>query len=78
MIPRRITGANVKFTPPGDWNEARDGKCANLMARVEGNSVATAWEPTPAELAMLNAGGAIVLKVYGGQPPICLTVEPLE
>lgn len=78
MIPRRITGANVKFAPPEGWDEARDGKCVNLMARVEGQSVSTAWEPTPAELAILNAGGAIVLKIAGGQPPVALSVEPLE
>jgi hypothetical protein len=36
----------------------------------------SAWEPTPEELAHLNAGGSVILRVLGGQPPVALYVEP--
>jgi hypothetical protein len=35
----------------------------------------SAWEPTPLELAILNAGGKIVLSVIGSaHPPVSLNV----
>lgn len=37
----------------------------------------TAWEPTPAELAALNAGAPIYLHLYGtSHPPVLITVGP--
>lgn len=38
----------------------------------------SAWEPTPAELEMLNAGGSVVLRVVGWQVPVALYVEPSQ
>ena len=32
--------------------------------------VESAWEPTPDELALLNAGGTVVLRIIGWQPPV--------
>lgn len=38
----------------------------------------SAWEPTPAELAALNAGAKIVLTIIGqAHPPVALTVGPI-
>lgn len=38
-------------------------------------SMVTAWEPTPDELALLNAGAPVLLRVLGtGHPPVMLTV----
>lgn len=38
-------------------------------------SMLTAWEPTPDELALLNAGAPVLLRVLGtGHPPVMLTV----
>lgn len=35
------------------------------------------WEPTPAELAMLNAGGAVRLTICGTvHPPVMLATQP--
>lgn len=35
----------------------------------------TAWEPTPDELARLNAGAPVILQVLGtGHPPVLLMV----
>jgi len=81
VIPRRIEGANRRLTAPADWNEAEQGKCFDLHVRLSlagGVPIAeSAWEPTPEELAILNAGGSIVLRVVGGQPPVWLSAEPL-
>ena len=35
----------------------------------------SAWEPTPRELAILNAGGSVILSIIGGQPPVMLGAE---
>lgn len=38
-------------------------------------SMVTAWEPTPEELAKLNAGAPVLLRILGsGHPPVMLTV----
>lgn len=38
-------------------------------------SMVTAWEPTPDELARLNAGHPVLLRVLGDQhPPVMITV----
>jgi len=40
------------------------------------NQMASVWEPTPAEMAMLNAGGAVRLTILGtGHPPVMLTTQ---
>lgn len=78
MIPKRISGATLYMGAPKDWQLEKDGNCAHLAVRVvEGNIFQSAWEPTPEELAMLNAGGSMVLSVVGGQPPVMLSVEPV-
>jgi hypothetical protein len=76
MMPLRILGAtNYLGAPPG-WEPAEDGACAPLAVRHVGNIYESAWEPTPDELAALNAGGSVVLRVVGSQPPVALYVEP--
>lgn len=75
MIPRRIAGANTKFGPPEGWDTEVNGHCGNLHARRESGLVETAWEPTPDELAALNAGGSVILTVVGGLPPVALRAE---
>jgi hypothetical protein len=41
-------------------------------------SCESAWEPTPHELELLNAGGSIILFVAGWQVPVSLRVEPAK
>lgn len=37
----------------------------------------TAWEPTPAELALLNVGAKVHLRILGTQhPPVMMEVGP--
>lgn len=89
MIPRRIKGFTHMLGAPDRWEKARDGNCVALAVRAvpppgagvgrPGDGMVqcqSAWEPTPEELALLNAGGSVVLTVYGGQPPVRLEVEP--
>ncbi len=74
MTPAVIAGANCLLQPPSDW----DGEieCLPLAVRVEGNTVQSAWTPDAEVLAALNAGGFVVLTIYGGVPPVALHVEP--
>lgn len=72
MLPLRIEGANVVMkAPPGKEGEVRD-----LHALVAEGCCVSAWEPTPEELATLNAGGSVLLWIMGHQPPVMLTVKP--
>lgn len=77
MIPMRISNATHYMGAPKGWEPEKDGNCCHLAVRVvDGNVYESAWEPTPGELAMLNAGGSILLRIVGGQPPVMLGVEP--
>lgn len=80
MTPDHINNATHHFGPPQDWNDERDGRCGSLWVRQSdepsGRTVfASAWRPTAEELAALNAGGVVVVEVFGGQPPIMISVE---
>lgn len=77
MIPARISGATHYLGAPKGWQPDEDGNCCHLAVRVDGNVWQSAWEPTPAEIAAINAGAKIVLSVVGGQPPVMLYVEDL-
>lgn len=66
-----------------DWtNKFIREDCFDLYVRVEydseyGHVFCSAWEPTPKQLEILNAGGSIVVKIVGtGQPPLMLDAEP--
>jgi hypothetical protein len=76
MISKRINGSTHYLGAPKGWDPDKDGECRHLAVRVvEDNVWQSAWEPTPAELALLNAGGSVVLSIVGGQPPVALSVE---
>lgn len=66
MIPLRIDGADVIMR--GNSPDVRDLH----IKRIDGCLVSR-WEPTPKELAALNAGGSIELWIMGSQqPPVML------
>lgn len=47
----------------------------NATARVV-NCMHTAWEPTPDELARLNAGGKVIISIFGVTPaPMMVNVS---
>jgi hypothetical protein len=75
MEPLKISGANQYFGPPSDWQDTYERACGNLHVRVVGSSCQSAWRPTPDELAVLNAGGSVILEILGGQPPVALWVS---
>lgn len=80
MIPRRIVGSTHALGAPEAWKVETHGICSTLHVRCEYDrglmTVQSAWEPTPDELAALNAGGSVVLSIVGGMPPVMLSVEP--
>lgn len=83
MISKRIAGANAYPGAPLGWRPETDGHCSHLAVRVtkRGDQIQycqSAWEPTPAELQMLNRGGQIVLTVVGWQVPVALSVEDVH
>jgi hypothetical protein len=75
MIPQRIIGATRYLGAPKDWVPEEHGDCAHLSIRDEptraGNAMTSSWEPTPEELAILNAGGRVCLSIWGEvHPPV--------
>jgi len=75
MTPTVILHANTLLQPPVRWDAEKHGECQPLAVRIEGEVVQSAWLPSPEELAMLNAGGHVVLTLYGLVPPAALHVE---
>ena len=75
MMPLRISDATHFLGAPKGWEPEKDGRCSHLAVRRIDDVWQSAWEPTPAEIEMLNAGGTVVLSIVGGQPPVSLSVE---
>lgn len=67
MIPMRIEGADLIMR--GNGPGVRD-----LHVKRIDDCCVSRWEPTPDELAVLNAGGSVELWVIGGQPAVALQV----
>lgn len=84
MIARRIMNASHWLGAPAGWKPDKDGECGHLAIRTSGDPrhssgyCESAWEPTPREIEQLNAGGSIILRVMGWQPPVALYVEKAE
>lgn len=76
----KVSGANMTLRAPRNWDEDRDGRCYDLPIRAEvlnGSLAAltSAWKPSPEELARLNAGAPVHLRVIGqSHPPVMLEV----
>lgn len=75
MIPKRIQEATHLLGAPKGWNKEKHGPCARLAVRLNDGVYESAWEPTPHELAALNAGGSVILRIAGSQPPVMLYVS---
>lgn len=79
MLIGRIPGATRFLGAPANWNEQTDTHCAVLPILdydVDGNNVmASAWEPTPDEIAAIVAGAKVHLHIWGsGHPVVAMTV----
>lgn len=80
MIVNKIEGATRFMNKPQNWNGELNGHCGVLPIRDETianlPAMTSAWEPTPRELEILNAGGKVYLTVIGmSHPPVSLWVE---
>lgn len=71
--------SNFCYKAPKDWDETTNGPCADLHVFQNDGSISSVWKPSAEELAMLNAGGAVVLTVVANfQPPVRLWTAPIE
>jgi hypothetical protein len=82
MLIRRIEGATRNLGAPPDW-DGDISKCNVLPIRdvttEHGPFMVSCWEPTPAELAAINAGESIRLWIAGtGHPVVAMTVGSLD
>lgn len=68
----------ISLRPPGSTMVgSQQGylSLAVLIEKIEGyNCCVTHWEPTPDELARLNAGAPVRLICLGAQPPVKVEV----
>lgn len=77
MTPTKITDATHVFRAPPGWDVETYGECSDLQVRkLTGDICQSAWRPSKEELAILNAGGTVILSIWGGQPPVAIGVEP--
>lgn len=78
----RHSSCNGALGAPDGWDQDQLPCDAIAITRstVEGYPcVSSFWRPTPEELALLNAGGLVVLGVIGHtMPPVMLDVTPAE
>lgn len=76
----QVEGATTTLVAPKDWDAKRNGECMDLPIRqevVNGSlpALTSAWLPTAEELAKLNAGAPILLRVIAREhPPVMLDV----
>lgn len=78
MLIRRIEGATRNLGAPANW-DGDVSRCDVLpildVATEQGPFMVSSWEPTPAELAALNAGESLNLWIAGhAHPVVALTV----
>lgn len=80
MNPAKIIAATIRYIAPKNWDSAKDGECGDLWVRLEQDRrvAASAWKPTPEELALLVQGHSVVLRIWGAQPVVSLSVEAQE
>ena len=74
MQPLRVTDATRVLAETQDEYYA----LAIKDEVVDGvNQMTSVWEPTPKELAELQAGGSVRLTILGtGHPPVMLSTQP--
>lgn len=80
MISKRIEGATRTIGKSQGYIglAIRDATINCAVNGVDTPCMETAWEPTPDELARLNAGAPVILRVLGAaHPPVMLEVAPL-
>lgn len=79
MIVARVENCTRILGAPPGWTPETSGECLGLPIRDEMNGdvpcMVSAWEPTPEELAALNAGAKVHLRLLGtGHTPVMVCV----
>lgn len=73
MNPTDFVGSTHALGAPADWDAEAMGPCMTLPVERTPDGWRSLWRPTPEELALLKAGGAVELHVFGaGHPPVAL------
>lgn len=82
MTPTNFPESNARYGPPADLEEnqchtfyAWHGVVGSGSSCEGAKLVVTAWQPSPEELAEINAGKPIFLSCLGGLPPHFLTTD---
>lgn len=81
MKPIPLKNPDVRFLPPEGWDAEIQGECGILDAYKEPSlgHFTTFWRPEPEELAALNRGAPICLRVVSRvHPPVSVGVLELE
>ncbi|MED5546195.1 MAG: hypothetical protein VYD90_13175 [Pseudomonadota bacterium] len=83
MIPKRHPDTTRWLGAPKGWEPATHGSCSHLavtdIETPSGPAMRSRWEPTPDELAILNAGGSVELQILGCvHPPVSIVAVPAE
>jgi hypothetical protein len=81
MHAGHIQNATRVLGAPKNWDRERDGFCGALSIRDEkttaGDTMISAWCPTPEEIARIEQGAPIYVYVVGQvHPPISVGVGP--
>ncbi|WP_321902025.1 hypothetical protein [Paraburkholderia tropica] len=79
MLIREIEGATRHLGAPTDWDQSKAAcnvlPIADVMTE-SGPFMVSAWSPTAEELAALNAGAPLYLRIAGSSHPVvALTVS---
>jgi hypothetical protein len=82
MLPAIIENHTTCAGKPKDWDAAKSGHCGGLAVRVEQYDglvwMVSAWRPSPDELAALNRGACINLRLSAPQHPVVgMSVGPV-
>lgn len=81
MLSKRHPNTTRYLGAPAGWEPDSQGPCGHLsisdIPTTAGRAMESLWEPTPDELAELNAGGVVVLTIVGTtHPPVALETRP--
>lgn len=74
MQPIHFPGVTAIYKAPEDWNEAEHGPCVDLPVQRTDEFAISRWQPSFAELQILNNGGSVEIAIAGGQPAIAVGV----
>jgi hypothetical protein len=77
MEPAKINNHTHRFEKPEGWDRVHpEVDCGTLyVRRISETEFESAFRPTEEELKLLQLGGVVVLRCFGGQPPVALYVE---